>query len=421
MLLPLSAFITTTPNGFAIILAIVAVLACISTTDGTTPRIIPLLFATWSALTHPLIGLPIFCAVVADTIVKSRVMSHELQDSESKTTTSKNSATGIQPLRILALLLAAFSGFTVPIIFGLSSAMGSQGVNFAAGKLGDVNAWIALATPWIPFVANHFALWPDASAWIEKLIPLLILFFAIGGTIQRYREQHTIEPWLIAAASAAAAASLLQIAGDFGFLIDYERGNYAARLWIVSAILLLPAAIPWWSRFLDRAKRAAPASSIAILFAIGILGAGSAYAALPRQDAVSSNRGWSVGITDINAVKLIDEDSADTPYTVLANQSVSAAAVKTFGFKRYHNDIFFYPIPTGGALYDLFLTASYGNPSRDTMTKAAALGGSELVYFVVNDYWWKSDELIETAKASADRVFDIGNGKVTVFKYEIKN
>jgi hypothetical protein len=274
--------------------------------------------------------------------------------------------------------------------------------------------------PWIPFVTNHFALWADASVWIEKALPLIILVFAIAGTIHHYREKRTIEPWLVAAASAAVAAAILQIAGDFGFLIDYERGNYAARLWVVGAILLLPAAIPQFGVFLDRAKRAAPSSAIAMVFAIGLLGAGSAYAALPRHDALTPSRGWSVGSTDIDAVKLIDEDSANKPYTVLANQSVSAAAVRTFGFKRYNDDVFFYPIPTGGALYDLFLTASYGDPSRATMAKAAALGGSKLVYFVVNDYWWKSDELIQTARLSADRVFDIGDGKVTVFKYEIK-
>jgi hypothetical protein len=98
---------------------------------------------------------------------------------------------------------------------------------------------------------------------------------------------------------------------------------------------------------------------------------------------------------------------------------VSAAAVSVFGFKRYHNDVFYYPIPTGGPLYNTFLWASYEDPSRETMREAARLGGSDLVYFVVNDYWWDATALMDAAASSTDRAFDIQQGKVKVFKYDL--
>ena len=90
------------------------------------------------------------------------------------------------------------------------------------------------------------------------------------------------------------------------------------------------------------------------------IGTALSYNALPRHDALVTGRGWSTGAADQEAVKLIEYDADGKPYTVLANQSVSAAAVDLLGFKRYSTtndgDVFFYPIPTGGPLYETFLT-----------------------------------------------------------------
>ncbi len=414
--LPLGFFVATTPNGFAMVLGAAALIASIGASRRIIPWTIPLLFGIWAALTHPLVGLPILTAIIAVAVQRS----------------SGPAGQRIRIRNIAAILIAIISGFTVPIVFGISSLIGSQGTTFAIGKIADAGAWATLVSAWIPWVNNHFSLWADSAVWIERMIPLLVLVFAIAGTIRTWREARkaSSDPdapcpmphaplFLLASASAAAAAIILQLAGDFGFLIDYERGNYAERLWSVALVLLLPAAIPELARWVDRLKNARPSSVIAAFAAIGVIGAGTAYAALPRYDAVTPSRGWSVSRADVDAVKLIDEDSAGQPYTVLANQSVSAAAVREFGFKRYNGDVFFYPIPTGGALYNVYLTASYGDPSRDTMSKAAALGGSNLVYFAVNDYWWKSDELIQMASSSTDRTFVIDDGKVTVFKYEL--
>jgi len=438
--LPLSFFVATTPNGFAMALAVIALVLTLGASRQTIPWTIPFIFAVWSALTHPLIGFPITTAIFAASIYASQDVepsiappseihmaapSHAppsfVPHPEEKPAIVIAPLNRRSPLRIVSALIALASGFTVPIVFGLSATLGSQGTTFAVGKLADARAWAALANERMPWVANHYALWADASVWIERLLPLIALAFAVTGVIaaRRHREGSRATVFLIASVSAAAAAAVLQLAGDFGFLIDYERGNYAARLWSVAFVLLLPAAIPAFESWADHLAGARTSSIIAAFAACGIIGAGSAYAALPRHDAVTPSRGWSVSQSDIDAVKFIDENSAGKPYTVLANQSVSAAAVRTFGFKRYNGDVFFYPIPTGGALYNVFLTASYGDPSRDTMKKAAELGGTDLVYFAVNNYWWKADELIEQASSSTDRMFIVNDGKVTVFKYEL--
>ena len=117
------------------------------------------------------------------------------------------------------------------------------------------------------------------------------------------------------------------------------------------------------------------------------------------------------------------------PYIVLADQAVSAAALRELGFKQYFrsNDksiaeqIFFYPIPTGGALYQYYLKMVYESPSRQIAEEAAKLAGVDKVYLVINDYWFDSASLIAKAKQTADSWRSINNGKNYVFAYSFSD
>lgn len=419
ILAPVSAFVATTPHGFAMILGFTALLLCIPSdrTHAARPYALPaILFALWSALTHPLVGLPVLFAVIMANVFAWN--AHRAQRDVAHTAHA-----------VIAWILAIAAGFSVPLVFGLATWISSSAsVSFDAGNLLNPDAWRNLAASWIPWVPNRYAIWPEASVWIEKLLPWITLLFAALAVIRSKKSEpsqttrsfldNAAYGWITAAASTAFAAIILNLAGDFNFLIDYERGNYAERLWVVAWILLLPIAIPELGKWLARAKQASGMSLIGLLIAFGTIGAGMSYAALPRHDAATASRGWSVGRADIEAVRLIEKDSGDRDYTVLANQSVSAAAVREYGFKRYHDGVFFYPIPTGGELYEVFLCASYDDPSRETMSRAGQLGGSDLVYLVVNDYWWDADALIQKARETANRTFEVADGKTTIFKYD---
>lgn len=221
------------------------------------------------------------------------------------------------------------------------------------------------------------------------------------------------------------ASTLIKSAGDFAFLIDYERGNYADRLSLLALFCLLPAALPALSALLKKAQTN-PLLLGSGFFLFATAGAaGLVYNALPRNDALITGHGWSVGQADIQAVRFIDQDANMQPYTVLANQSVSAAAVSQLGFKRYNGDTFFYPIPTGGKLYDVFLRATYQEPSLETMKDAGALGGTSLVYVVLNDYWWNADQVRTSLSAIAnseqtfgDPMLGIGHA-ASVYKFDL--
>jgi hypothetical protein len=414
ILMPFAAFVATTPHGFATVLAVTALILCMPRVpsealakDGYSLLALP--FALWSALTHPLVGLPILLVTLM-AIVHSWKIGRAQRGAMNRAPT------------VLMWIFAFMAGISVPFVFGLATWIGSSaGVSFDLANLFRLESWQSITSSWIPWVGNRYAIWPEASVWIEKLLPWITIVFAILAVVRSKKEKTSNAPWIIAAASTAFAAIILSTAGDFDFLIDYERGNYADRLWMVAWLMLLPLAIPELGKRLEKAKNASGASLIGLFAAIGILAAGMTYAALPRHDAATASRGWSVGRADIEAVRLIDEDSEGRDYTVLANQSVSAAAVRTYGFKRYNKDVFFYPIPTGGKLYDIFLHASYEDPSVETMVFAGQLGGSDLVYLVVNDYWWDADELIQKARVTANRAFEIQEGKAYVFRYDLLN
>ena len=175
--------------------------------------------------------------------------------------------------------------------------------------------------------------------------------------------------------------------------------------------------------------------------------------AYPRNDPYIIGHGYSVSAADLKTVNYIDQEAADKSYVVLANQAVAAAAIQELGFKKYFpqmpintngyeftnnhlsesapttdkesnlnsstvsNNIFFYPIPTGGPLYQIYLQMVYQLPLRETAQKASQLTGAKIVYLVVNRYWERAAEIIEIAQETADKYAIINGGQVYVFKY----
>jgi len=143
----------------------------------------------------------------------------------------------------------------------------------------------------------------------------------------------------------------------------------------------------------------------------------SLYFSYPRFDNYFNSRGYSTSLSDIKTVEWIAEDALED-FIVLANQQVSAAALQEYGFYKYYNDdIFYYSIPTGGVLYQYYLDMVYNNPTKETVQKAMDTVSVNEGYFVLNNYWWGFDKILEEAKMEADAWQEIDNGKVYIFKY----
>ena len=216
---------------------------------------------------------------------------------------------------------------------------------------------------------------------------------------------------------------LISSALQFTFLIDYERANYASRLIPLIVYFLSPLAVLGLAHFFTNLKNK-PFALRAFCFSLLVaLAASGFYLAYPRRDAYETSRGFNVGNADINAVQLIEQWAGAEPYIVLANQSVSAAAIQELGF-RYYDGLFFYPIPTGEKLYEKFLLMNE-SPSREKASQASALFKEEkikIVFFVVNNYWYRAARIMETAKTNADSWKTVGElGQVVVFRYDLKH
>jgi hypothetical protein len=206
---------------------------------------------------------------------------------------------------------------------------------------------------------------------------------------------------------------------EFSFLIEYERANYALRMLTLTMIFLLPH-VGFAFAAIEKKLSQKPKilfSSFAVLLSLLVMA--NVYGAYPRHDNYARSAGFNVAKSDQDAVWAINEAGGDEDYIVLANQAVSAAALEAFGFKKYYpGDIFYYPIPTGGELYEFFLEMSNGDPSQFNAEKAMDVAGVDTAFFVVNNYWWQSNRIIENAKREADDWWALGDGAVTIFVYK---
>ena len=399
--LPLSLLATTTPQAVAFLLGLYGLLWLIpnETRAHATHAVVPWFFLTWSLATHPLAGLPFFFVAAALHIEQWKHVPSKLKRT---------------------IIISSWVGavIAVPVAFGIRNRLqtGTWSWSWLAHAPGSiVSLFAALAPP-----VTHLALWPDWASW-QHYAQFALLLAAAGFAV--YQDHARRKTWitLLAFSGAALISSwLLQQSGDFSFLISYERQDYATRLITVAQLILVPVAMIGIRSWHEQIAHTHPRTrTAALLFAIAWFSA-SVYNALPRNDAAEISHGWNVGKSDLETVDFIDQQAHGANYTVLANQTVSAASISRFGFKRYAGDVFYYPIPTGGPLYQDFVQMM-NEPNRDIAREAGVLSKSERVYVVVNQYWDHADRTIETLKQVADRIWNVENGTAYIFLFDFSN
>jgi len=230
----------------------------------------------------------------------------------------------------------------------------------------------------------------------------------------------TNRTYLLAAASAALSGLLVSASIDFSYLPDSEQGGYAARLLVITLLIACPAAAAAIAKLFAKTA-GSPWRNLVAISAIAFFFAGGVYLAYPRADGYVLSKGWNTSTADISAVRAIGQDAGSESYIVLAAQPVSAAALKEFGFFRYFDtnegQVFAYPVPTGGPLYQYYLKMIYDEPSSEYMKQAMDLAGVKLGYFVVNSYWTRSEHIISRTRETSQKWFGIDNA-VYVFRYQ---
>ncbi|MCF7794907.1 hypothetical protein K9M50_00910 [Patescibacteria group bacterium] len=388
LILPFSIFIISTPQNLAYLFLILSLFL------GTTLKRKYLYLSGFLSLAsffiHPLAGIPalIFWGLIFVYINKDKIK--------------------IWQYKSLIILGSLVSMITIPLAFILMG-QSSFNINFA--------------------IVDQFKLfWPSGeSLWLNFgyfygfnifIFVLILIFFGLLICLKNYKNTPKIFVLTNILGISFFVSYLISQGLNFEYLIDYERDYYRQRILINSVIFFLPMVFISFKYLLSKLNLTDKYFKVSALIIASLLICASLYHSYPRHDNFYNSRGYSLSSQDIKTVKYIEKNSENNNYIVLANQQVSLAALKTFGFKKYFkNDIFYYPIPTSGELYKYYLEMVYDGPNKDIINRARELTEAETIYFVINKYWWASTKIIDEANLIADEKYKLFNGDVYIFKY----
>lgn len=392
LLLALSNFMTTTPQSIGYLFAILVVVT-LPNSPQTTPYalrptyyslLLPLIFSLAAFAAHPIAGVPAI-ALVAYSFFQNRI---------SRT------------------LIAIGSAIALPAMFVLQAVL-----SHASITLTFQNLWRLDLLPLTGFFQSNGNAWLDALYFIIGNLSLIIFTLAIIGV--RLNQSNLTERERNSSVIALALVIsfvIVALGMNFGYLINYERQDFALRFLTLASLFALPLA----SRGLSSLRSRIPNYSLlATPYLLFLLSCASIYALYPRHDGYVRSAAFNVSQADIDTVYAIHaKETADADYIVLSNQATAAAALQEFGFRKYyHTNIFYYPIPTGGTLYQSYLSMVNDTPTKETILNAMQTAGVHKAYFVVSDYWWKSDYIIENTKPLTEEWFAVDGDKTVVFVF----
>jgi hypothetical protein len=390
LLLALSNFVTTTPQSIGYLFAILVVITIpnlrLSTpyTPHPTPFIIPFIFSLAAFAAHPIAGVPALALVVYSVFQN----------------------------RLLRTIVAIGSAIALPAMFVLQATLSHSAITLTLQNL-----WRLDLLPLSGFFTSNGNTWLDALYFIIGNLSLITLILAVIGTgTNRSNLTEQERNSGIIALTLMISFVIVALGVNFGYLIDYERQDFALRFLTLASLFALPLA----SRGLFQLRSLLPRYTLyPIPYTLFILCCATIYALYPRHDGYVRSAAFNVSQADIDTVYAIHvKETDDADYIVLSNQATAAAALQEFGFRKYyHTNIFYYPIPTGGTLYQSYLSMVNDIPTKEIVTTAMQTAGVHKAYFVVSDYWWKSDQIIENAKPLTEEWFAVDGGKTVVFVF----
>lgn len=426
--LPFSFFIVTTPQNLAYLFLLLTLFYGLVCANTAELAIVYLLAAATLSI-HPLAGIPAFLFALTLTIYhsdKKRIKKY------------------------LYLLVFIFSAISLPLSFYFINK-GGQTAAISSDAPAKLEPWNKIIVPGQEnFILNFIYLYAFN-------IKTIICFLITIGLIIVYRHRQTCRIFFLSLMISASLmiAYLLTSRLPFSFLIFYERNDYLERILVLAIFFLAPFIMTVFYGLIEKILEQKMVIKIAFLVFLALLITTSFYLSYPRFDRLYNSHGYSTGKNDIAAVHWIASDAGENDYIVLANQQVSVAALHEFGFDHYltppsnsllrkeggtdvlspyegkgqggapsplegegWGEVYFYPIPTGGPLYQYYLDMVYKRPSRETMISAMDLAGVNQGYFVLNKYWWAFDKIRAEAELEADSWEKIASGEIYIFQYK---
>ena len=397
-----SSFIVTTPQNLANLFILLLIFLALPYIENKEKSLLPLYALTAATLAiHPLAGIP--AIIFLGLILMERFFT-------SREITKKKKEIIFASFLILGSII-------VPAIFLLNSYASGLEVNISAIEAENFRETVYNSQ--INFV-NNFNFAFDFIYFYKFNFYWILFLVSIITILASAKKTKKFFPYFFSFAILFTNFLILKLLFSFDFLIDYEKGDYTRRIFEISFYFLYPIALYGIYKVAEKISgQKFYIKLLSIFFIAGII-TSSFYISYPRSDDYEDSHLFNTTASDIEAVNWIENDAGGQDFIVLANQQVSAAALREFGFKKYFGDQFYYPIPTSSSLYANYLKMVDDSPKREYIEEAMENVGVRQGYFVINDYWWRFKEISEEAKKSADFYKSIDNGHLTVFKYIIK-
>jgi len=387
LLLPFNLLIATTPQGLAVFFSLIILfLSFLYLKNKQIPFWYLSALALVALLIHALAGIPIIIYLGLVWLLSNQ-----------------NKAT-----KIIAPLFAIFASISIPFALYSNSLFSIYKTKITATGFNLLDLPNIFTRQYNYFLDLAY-FYRNSIYWLFILIGAITLVYLITQ-----KKDKIFRASILTFVILIINAILLNFI-SVSFIIDYEQGDFAKRIWQLAFYFLLPVVICGFYLFIDKAQKN-QIYKIFIIFLLSSFITFNFYLSYPRFDDYDNSRFINVSATDFAAVDFIEKNSDNQPYIVLTNQMTSAAALKTFGFSRYYNGHYFYPIPTGGDLYSYFEKMIYEKPAKQTAVEAMELAGVSQAYFALPGYWSRFKIIAEDAKKEADDVFSLDD-KVLILKY----
>lgn len=400
LLFALSYFTYTTPQGLAYLWVIITIFIIASQKLGTRiPVKIPWILSLAAFFTHPLAGLPLIGVVTL----------WWLQEYGNR----------FKYIRYWKITTRFAIALIIPLTFVLLSWLkpSAASIKFTNDIFGNLTKLWSNISFQLPFIPRFIDL-PDIIYTLGRPLILSFVVLSVIGFVLARREYKNLKFFGEIALLPTISYLILTLLFVFPNLPPNEQNFYSLRLWEIAQLVLWPLAILGLYILIKKITEHLEHTTTWII-AGSLLLTASFYFTYPRFDIWHRDTAYNTTTYDLAAVKLIDYEAANSNYVVLANQAVSAAAVNEFGFSKYYDGFFYYPLPTGvNPLYQVYLNAvERGLPTRQIISEASNIGVSQ-VFLVLNSYWADYDKLKQIAQVEADASWDIANGKISIYRYD---
>ena len=371
LLLPLSYFIVTTPQGFANLLLIFFIFLSLSQYKKYFLSLVIFLI-------HPITGIAAF------------IYTALLKWKRKKT-------------------IAILGVFAIPVAFMLLSIKSSGTLNLHFEFIESFLHYWSLLT--FGGFKQNYNFWLDIFYLAQYLFLPSIIILSIW-TARKYKKEISQFPLYLFFISTISFF-ITRVFIDFSYLIDYEQQNYPERIFYISILFIAPYFILAIQKIYSCIERGRTEYKIFFACLFAILLTANFYLTYPRYDDYQNDKGKNVTLWMIDSVNRIKKDAGDNDYVVLTDQTVSATALKINGFKKYYKtplgEIFYYPIPTGGPLYNEFLNLVYNGAGYRAIENARMLTGAERAYVALPSYWENANKIIEGLKKDMEILYSDEN------------